>query len=130
MLGTPERRDLFLQVLEQTRQRYHFVFVGYVVMPEHIHLLISEPEQGDPSVVMKVVKQEFARTVHRGERCADQSGAEPGKGWQRRFYRFQRMDGAQANREATLYAPQSSEARIGGPAGAMAMEQFSLLCEW
>src|SRR5579885_341942 len=88
MLGTPERRDLFLQVLEQTRQRYHFVVVGYVVMPEHIHLLISEPEQGDPSVVMKVVKQGFARTVHRGDRCADQSAAEPGKVWQRRFYDF------------------------------------------
>jgi hypothetical protein len=24
---------------------YHFVVVGYVVMPEHIHLLIGEPER-------------------------------------------------------------------------------------
>ena len=30
-------------------------------MPEHFHLLIGEPEKGDPSVVMKVVKQKFAR---------------------------------------------------------------------
>jgi putative transposase len=45
MLGTPQRRDLFLQVLEQVRQRYRFVAVGYMVMPEHIHLLISEPEK-------------------------------------------------------------------------------------
>ncbi len=50
MLGTPQRRDLFLQVLEQVRQRYRFVVVGYVVMAEHIHILISEPEKGDPSV--------------------------------------------------------------------------------
>jgi len=26
--------------------------VGYVVMPEHVHLLIGEPERGDPSKVM------------------------------------------------------------------------------
>jgi putative transposase len=37
---------LFLKVLEQARQRYGFVVVGYVVMPEHIHLLICEPEKG------------------------------------------------------------------------------------
>jgi REP element-mobilizing transposase RayT len=29
------------------RERYRFDGVGYVVMPEHVHLLISEPEQGD-----------------------------------------------------------------------------------
>jgi REP element-mobilizing transposase RayT len=36
---------------------------GYVVMPEHVHLLFSEPERGDPSVVMKVLKQSFAQSV-------------------------------------------------------------------
>src|SRR5450755_2499174 len=38
-LARPERRDLFLKVLEQVRRRYGFVVVGYVVMPDHIHLL-------------------------------------------------------------------------------------------
>jgi REP-associated tyrosine transposase len=56
LLGTPQARDLFLEVLEQVRRRYRFVVVGYVVMPEHVHLLFSEPERGDPSVVMKVLK--------------------------------------------------------------------------
>jgi len=37
-LSTARSRDLFLSILEQTRQRYRFVVVGYVVMPEHIHL--------------------------------------------------------------------------------------------
>ena len=35
--------------------------VGYVVMPEHIHLLLSEPEVGTPSTVMQVLKQRTAR---------------------------------------------------------------------
>ena len=33
-LGIGERRDLFLRVLERARQKYRFVVVGYVVMPE------------------------------------------------------------------------------------------------
>jgi putative transposase len=36
------RRDLFLEILEQVRAKYDFVVAGYVVMPEHVHLLISE----------------------------------------------------------------------------------------
>src|ERR1700685_2758409 len=62
-LGTAKRRDLFLIVLEQVRQRYDFVVAGYVVMPEHIHLLIDEPTKGDPSKVMQAIKQGFARRV-------------------------------------------------------------------
>ena len=34
LLGTPQNRDLFLAVLEQVRRSYHFVVLGYVVMPE------------------------------------------------------------------------------------------------
>jgi REP element-mobilizing transposase RayT len=44
-LGTARRRDLFLRLLEQTREAYGFVVLGYVVMPEHFHLLISEPQR-------------------------------------------------------------------------------------
>jgi REP element-mobilizing transposase RayT len=51
LLAKPQHRDLLLEVLERVRRRYRFVVVGYVVMPEHIHLLMSEPERGDPSKV-------------------------------------------------------------------------------
>jgi putative transposase len=40
-LDSGERRDLFLRVLERARQKYRFVVLGYVVMPEHFHLLIT-----------------------------------------------------------------------------------------
>src|SRR5258708_37105428 len=62
-LNTPQRRTLFLEILEQVRQRYNFVVVGYMVMPNHIHLMISEPERGNPSTAMQVLKQRFARHV-------------------------------------------------------------------
>ena len=96
LLDTPQNRDLFLEVLERVRRRHGFVVVGYVVMPEHVHLLFSEPKRGDPSVVMKVLKQSFARQLL--NRC--RAGVDPppsslwkiplteGRIWQHRFYDF------------------------------------------
>src|SRR5262249_39561036 len=45
--GSPAQheRGRFLKIFEETRNRYRFVVLGYVVMPEHIHLLLSEPER-------------------------------------------------------------------------------------
>ena len=40
------RRDVFLRILREVRDRYDFALLGYVVMPEHIHLLISKPRAG------------------------------------------------------------------------------------
>ena len=46
-LASPHARDLFEQALEQARVRYGFYVAGYVVMPEHVHLLMTEPEHGN-----------------------------------------------------------------------------------
>ena len=62
-LRTARSRDCFLSILEQARLRYRFVVVGYVVMPEHIHLLVTEPDFGTPSTVMQVLKQRTARAL-------------------------------------------------------------------
>ncbi len=45
-LGNAESRDLFERTLEHVRQTYVFHVFGYVVMPEHVHLLVSEPKRG------------------------------------------------------------------------------------
>jgi putative transposase len=58
LLNNPHIRDLFLDVLEQVRRRYHLIVIGYVVMPEHVHLLLTEPQRGDPSDVMKALKRD------------------------------------------------------------------------
>ena len=92
-LRTAKRRDLFLKILEETRRKCHFVVHGYVVMPEHFHLLITEPEIGDPSVVMKVIKQRFARQVSRlrTKRVPAEIAfwdVTPDPVWQKRFYDF------------------------------------------
>ena len=62
ILDTAEARDTFLKILEETRQKYHFEVVGYVVMPTHVHLLVSEPESHPLSTAIQVLKQRFSRT--------------------------------------------------------------------
>ena len=87
--------DRFLSILEQVRQRYRFVVVGYVVMPEHIYLLISEPDIGNPSKIMQVLKQRTAcaflpRRKRRDPRQASLFGepSSPRAFWQARFHDF------------------------------------------
>ena len=68
ILNSEIRRDLLLTVLEDMRPRYRFVVVGYVVMPEHFHVLMSEPRIGDPSKVIQAIKLGFSRRLlHPGE---------------------------------------------------------------
>lgn len=93
-LGSARARDRFLTILEQTRQHYHFVVVGNVVMPEHVHLLMTEPEVGSPSTVMQVLKQRTAGALllkrrRRIPRQRELFGEEPRRAfWQARFYDF------------------------------------------
>jgi len=56
-LKTMRARSLFVLVLRKIRERYKFLLVGYVVMPNHMHLLISETSKATPSLVLKVLKQ-------------------------------------------------------------------------
>jgi putative transposase len=96
LLGTVSKRDLFLRTLEQVRRRYDFVVVGYVVMSEHIHLLLSEAQRANPSIVMQALKQGFARRLLRRLRSAItpcqaslwHTAIDERRIWQRRFYDF------------------------------------------
>jgi putative transposase len=67
LLGTPDARDVFERTLEQVRGWYDFYVCGYVVMPEHVHLLISEPERSRLSTVLKMLKQNVARELRLSE---------------------------------------------------------------
>jgi putative transposase len=59
-LGAAEACDLFEDALERVLQRYRFVVAGYVVMPEHVHLLIGEPVIGVVSGVIHALKLSVA----------------------------------------------------------------------
>jgi putative transposase len=97
LLGTRRARDRFVQVLDEIRSRHAFRLIGYVVMPEHVHLLLSEPSKGTPSKALQVLKQKVSRALRRkGKKSIpgqltlpfSQPRKEAAAFWQRRFYDF------------------------------------------
>ncbi len=81
-LQPSSRKDLFLYVLEQVREKYRFSVTGYVLMPEHVHLL-SKPAVAPLSVALQVLKQTVSRRVSCSEPHTSLESF-----WQRRFYDF------------------------------------------
>jgi putative transposase len=97
LLGARRAREHFLRVLDEVRSRYEFRVIGYVVMPEHVHLLMSEPRKGNPSKAVQVLKQRVSRALRRRRRRSGpgqmtlpfaQGESDGARFWQRRFYDF------------------------------------------
>ena len=95
LLRTARARNAFVEILAQVRQGYGFALVGYVVMPEHVHLLIGEPARGTPSTVIQVLKQRVSRRLrgkkpHSAQLALDfrSEGGGLRRFWQRRFFDF------------------------------------------
>jgi putative transposase len=97
LLGTVSGRNLFVKVPGEVRDKYGFLLVGYVLMPEHVHLLVSEPKKGMPSKVAQVLKQRVSRAMRRRKRRGSDAqlslkfASEAGglrRFWQMGFYDF------------------------------------------
>ena len=69
---------MFLDILEQTRQRHGFYLFGYVLMPEHVHLLLSEPKHQKLEDTFRVLKTQASRKL---------KNKRP-QFWQERYYDF------------------------------------------
>ena len=65
-LGTGAARSLSERSLEAMRVRYGFIVCGYVVMPEHVHLLVSEPTKTTLAKAIQALK--FSVSVQSKER--------------------------------------------------------------
>jgi len=96
LLESKRAKAAFVKILGEVRARYGFRLAGYVVMPNHVHLLISESPSGTPAKVIQVLKQRVSRAL-RGKRRGAQkqfslpfsSGlTERRRFWQRRYYDF------------------------------------------
>jgi putative transposase len=79
------------------RTRHGFWLIGYVVMPEHVHLLLTEPAKGNPSKVLQVLKQKVSAALRRARRKSwlgqlalrfPEAPADEKHFWQGRFYDF------------------------------------------
>jgi len=65
LLASVRAKNLFVRILGEVRDRHGFALAGYVVLPNHIHLLIGEPVKGTFSIVMQVLKQRVSRRLRR-----------------------------------------------------------------
>ncbi len=81
-LNTPEIRALFLEILEKTRLQYSLCVYGYVLMPEHVHLLLSEPDSGtlaDSIHFLKLSSSKRRQSTSTEHRDSEHL-------WQKRYY--------------------------------------------
>ena len=71
-------RRVFESALERVRSNFQLRVYGYVVMPEHVHLLMSEPQRETLAVALKSLKQGIGRRL-----IGDAEHF-----WQKRYYDF------------------------------------------
>ena len=97
LLKTARTREIFVKELGKIRDEMGFQLIGYVVMPEHVHLLMSEPPRSTPSVVLQRLKLRTARKLRKRRqpllaaqmRLPFAATREPLPAfWQARFYDF------------------------------------------
>ncbi|HEX3742272.1 MAG TPA: transposase, partial [Terriglobales bacterium] len=92
-LSTVASRDLFESSLECVRIIFQLRIFGYVVMPDHVHLLVSEPDRRTLADALKSLKQSVSRRLinhedHGGPFKPDfgLSGVKAEHFWQKRYY--------------------------------------------
>ena len=76
--NSPNTYDLFLACLEQTRQHFDLCVYGYVLMPDHVHILLNEPPRRTLADAVHALKLSFSKRM-RGHGTA-------GPFWQKRYY--------------------------------------------
>ena len=78
--ANPAIYELFPVCLEDMRRRFQMRIYGYVVMPEHVHLLVSEPDRGTLAEAIHYLKLFFTKRLHLS------SVPQHGSFWQKRYY--------------------------------------------
>lgn len=96
LLASVRARNLAVKILGEVRARYRFALLGYVIMPEHVHLLISESGSVPPARIIQVFKQRLSRRMRGKKRAPKGQLALQFRSqeislrrfWQRRYYDF------------------------------------------
>src|SRR5438093_10624122 len=63
LFTTDASRRTFVSALERVRRSYRLRVYGYVVMPEHVQLLLSEPKKATLADALKSLKQGVSRRL-------------------------------------------------------------------
>jgi len=152
-------RRIFESGLQRVRRIFRLQVYGYVIMPEHVHLLLSEPQLGTsplkpkpglsgPPVgltqpqqhsladALKSLKQGVSRRLLPPQRAKCALARDPGliddadHFWQKRYYDFNIRNYAQFVEKLKLYSSKSGQAgRVRAVVG-LGVEQFSPRRNW
>ena len=94
LLGNARTRNLAAKILGEVRKRFGIALFGYVIMPEHVHVLISEGP-AIPAKVIQVFKQRVSRKMRVRKRVRPGQLSLPfppeaglRRFWQRRYFDF------------------------------------------
>ena len=77
-LNDDHSRTVFLTTLETLRRRHQFYLFGYVLMPEHVHLLLTEPKLHRLDNTLRALTGQTSKLL-KGPRS---------QFWQTRYYDF------------------------------------------
>jgi putative transposase len=77
-LNNGHSRIVFERTLETLRRRHCFFLFGYVLMPEHVHLLLAESKLHSLATTLSVLKGQTSKLLKR----------EQPQFWQSRYYDF------------------------------------------
>lgn len=113
-LDDDHSRKVFEEVLERTRQSHQFFLHGYVLMPEHVHLLMSEPQRFSLATTLGVIKGEASKLL-KGDRK---------QFWQLRYHDFNVFTRPKHREKTPLHAPQPGQTGPRRRTRTLAMEQL------
>jgi len=83
-LENDRAKQLFLDELDRTRHKHGFKLLAYVVMPEHVHLVLHPPDGMPLGLVVREMKSCSARRYFAGESIGQLGDARVF--WQKRCY--------------------------------------------
>jgi len=69
-LADRRAKELFIAELNNARSKHQFKILGYVIMPNHVHLVLFPPEGMKMGLVIGEIKSKMAREYFSREACA------------------------------------------------------------
>lgn len=83
-LNRPGAKEILIQELDRARAKYGFKILGYVLMPDHVHLVLFPPERMKLGLVIREIKSRSARRYFATAQIEASGGRRVF--WQRRCY--------------------------------------------
>jgi putative transposase len=111
LLSKPAARDLFITCLKEARAKHGFRVIAYVVMPNHVHLLVL-PDGKLIREILTALKSEFAKQLLAKLRAGNSAALEKLKVTRRDGTTRYRVWQAGGGYDRNLFSPAAIKAAI------------------